>query len=206
VIWPRRRQASTPQPPVPEPASDVPVFLDQARWLVDHHWRRSDGFERKAVAILGFVGVVIVLIPQGLEPVAKLTGRAHAVAVALGCATVTFLIVSAAAAVAALWTRKGASVSIADTRGLWLDRRRGQMATEADVTFTEWLLDADALSAHRNAIAAGDLTQPLVTSPVQALSDEAQSRGLWFTVSATSLALALLLLSLISCQLLLATR
>lgn len=46
------------------PADDSLVFTEQARWLLEWHNSRSESFASRAVAILGFDGVIMALIIQ----------------------------------------------------------------------------------------------------------------------------------------------
>lgn len=45
--------------------NDSEVFIAQARWLLEWHDRRSEAFITRAVALLGFDGVVLTLLIQG---------------------------------------------------------------------------------------------------------------------------------------------
>jgi hypothetical protein len=61
----RRGQAPRDRP---EQEHEVQVFLDEARRLLDYHWRRADAFERKSLGVLGFTGVISLV---------SLPGRRH---------------------------------------------------------------------------------------------------------------------------------
>lgn len=45
---------------------EMKAFTEQARWLLDYHNRRADGISARAVALLGFTGVILALIPTAL--------------------------------------------------------------------------------------------------------------------------------------------
>ena len=41
------------------------AFTEQARWLIEQHNNRSEAFTTRAVALLGFEGVILALLLQG---------------------------------------------------------------------------------------------------------------------------------------------
>lgn len=45
--------------------NDSSLFIEQARWLLEWHNKRSGAFTTRAVAVLGFDGVVLALLLQG---------------------------------------------------------------------------------------------------------------------------------------------
>jgi hypothetical protein len=45
---------------------ELKAFADQSRWLLEYHNRRADGISQRAVALLGFAGVILALIPTAL--------------------------------------------------------------------------------------------------------------------------------------------
>lgn len=47
------------------PDNDSADFIEQARWLLGWHNARSEAFTTRAVALLGFVGVILALLLQG---------------------------------------------------------------------------------------------------------------------------------------------
>ena len=47
------------------PDHDSADFIEQARWLLGWHNARSEAFTTRAVALLGFVGVILALLLQG---------------------------------------------------------------------------------------------------------------------------------------------
>jgi hypothetical protein len=47
------------------PDNDSAEFIEQARWLLGWHNARSEAFTTRAVALLGFVGVILALLLQG---------------------------------------------------------------------------------------------------------------------------------------------
>lgn len=49
---------------------DTPAFTEQAKWLIERHLRRSEGLATRAAAILGFTGVTLALLVQGIKGLA----------------------------------------------------------------------------------------------------------------------------------------
>lgn len=49
----------------PKPDDGSIEFLEQARWLLEWHNKRSEAITTRATALLGFVGVVLALLLQG---------------------------------------------------------------------------------------------------------------------------------------------
>lgn len=43
------------------------AFYSHAKWLLEWHNKRSDGFNSRAVALLGFVGVTLALLASGVN-------------------------------------------------------------------------------------------------------------------------------------------
>jgi hypothetical protein len=56
-----------PQRDASSGTDDAEAFIAQARWLLEWHNKRSDGFESRAVAILGFSGVIFALLAAGVD-------------------------------------------------------------------------------------------------------------------------------------------
>jgi hypothetical protein len=55
-------------------AAALDAFLEQARTMAAWHEARADAFERKASTLLGFVGVILVLLPSLRAPITKAHG------------------------------------------------------------------------------------------------------------------------------------
>lgn len=76
-LWWFRRRSRSPRLEGPQPTTrpadeiqerellriDSREALDEARWLHDYHLKRGDSAQQRAVALLGFAGVLIALIP-----------------------------------------------------------------------------------------------------------------------------------------------
>ena len=58
---------STPPSSAAAGKDEIDAFKDQARWLLEWHNKRNDGFATRAVALLGFAGVIVALLPRGLD-------------------------------------------------------------------------------------------------------------------------------------------
>ncbi|REF00369.1 hypothetical protein [Thermomonospora umbrina] len=167
------RQHEVPLPPDLQ-EQEVEVFLEEARRLLDHHWRRADAFERKAVGVLAYVGVVIALLPPIVPVVLELKGPSRALGIWLGAATVVLLAASAATTLGALQARRGRGVSIDQVRRAWLE------------TCTRLTRPRSASDAYHATQTRRDLVEMLLhgttadVSPVQSMSDDADRRGSWF--------------------------
>jgi hypothetical protein len=55
-------------------AATLDTFLEHARAMAAWHEARADAFERKASTLLGFVGVILVLLPTLRAPIAEAHG------------------------------------------------------------------------------------------------------------------------------------
>ena len=51
-------------PPNPAASGETDAFTTQARWLLEWHNKRNNGFSTRSVAILGFTGVILALLPE----------------------------------------------------------------------------------------------------------------------------------------------
>ncbi|MFC4056084.1 hypothetical protein ACFOY4_40900 [Actinomadura syzygii] len=166
-IFPRR------DPPPPQ-EQEVAVFLAEARRLLDYHWRRADAFERKALGVLAFTGVIVALLTPSLKTVLDLHGHYRTTALALGAAAITMLAGSAVSSAGALWARSSKSVNVREVRELWREylhrAEHGGGGTDA------W----EAAGLQRNLVEKLLHGATEETSPIQSLCDDADVRGRWF--------------------------
>lgn len=62
-----RPKPEEPAQPIPAANDEIDAFNEQARWLLEWHNKRTDGFSTRSVALLGFTGVILALLPRGLD-------------------------------------------------------------------------------------------------------------------------------------------
>jgi hypothetical protein len=144
--------------------AETEAFTAQARWLLEWHNKRSDGFESRAVAILGFSGVILALLPAGLglSKGLKLTSGIKA-ALFL---TAALLLVTAVCCVIVLAPRRSCAPQIEQLRQQWQRYSGGWVRGVAHQNITESLLHGKQ---------ARESSSPLERSFV-----EANARGRWF--------------------------
>jgi hypothetical protein len=125
MSWPWRR---TPAP-VPVPSADkrsrynaaaLDAFLEQARTAAVWYESRADVFERKASTLLGFVGVILVLLPTLRAPIAKAHGQdVRTLLVVLAIAAAVLLALAALAATMVLMPRPYTAPSVPQLSKEW---------------------------------------------------------------------------------------
>lgn len=110
---------------------EILQFIEQARWLLDFHDRRSESLTGRAVALLGFVGVILALIvglglPEDVDPT---RGMIVMYALAIG-----FLVATAGFCIAVLSTQEQQMPGAKQLRSnwrLWVTRKRqGRVAKD----------------------------------------------------------------------------
>ncbi len=77
-------------------AADAVVLLDEARWLHSYHLQRSESAQQRAIALIGFAGILIALVPTAL-PLVESRGQsgllmAAMLCLALGAISSTFVL------------------------------------------------------------------------------------------------------------------
>jgi hypothetical protein len=101
-------------------AAALEAFLEQARAAAAWHEARADAFERKASTLLGFVGVILVLLPMLRTPIAEAHGfRMRMVLVVLAVAAAVLLTMAAGAIAMVLKPRPYTEASDAQLRKEW---------------------------------------------------------------------------------------
>lgn len=72
MIGRRRGKEHTPDPAPKDRSAvtkaELEAFIDQSRWLIEYHDKRGDSFTTRATALLGFSGVILVLLLRGPLP------------------------------------------------------------------------------------------------------------------------------------------
>jgi hypothetical protein len=180
-----RRLLSPPAPPVPraDPV-EVQAFIDQARWLHGYHESRSSTLGTRGGVLLGFVGVMVALMPTGFtfaKGRIKFTGWIEFnVVVAL-----VLLVVAGACCLGTIATRK-ATVQNADQ----LSRQWHRYATGGPRGLVL------AQIAHSYLGGSTDL------DPIAAAADEADSRATWFKWSLRAAGAAVIALVALTSQIL----
>lgn len=173
VNWTWRKRGEPA--PMPEPergsrysAAALETFLEHARALAAWHEARADAFERKASTLLGFVGVILVLLPTLRAPIAKSEGPCiRTFLVGLAIATAVLLALTALASAMVL-------------------KPRPYTAPSLPQLLSEWTAYAKHGQAHRTPEHLIGLfvdqyirrTDPK-SSPVQTLRDDVETRAWW---------------------------
>lgn len=167
--------------PAPAPNDEIDAFNDQARWLLEWHNKRSDAFSARSVALLGFTGVILALLPRGLDLNLDATVGIHVSLIA----TAVLLLLTAFFCLLTLAPKKSDSASIEELRELWRDYADGKNGPRPQAQMTERLLHGRSMHA---------------SSPVDIAFREANSRSLWFTWAVVSLGVALVALATLVVQ------
>jgi hypothetical protein len=177
--WPWRKTRESA--PVPEresrysPAA-LDTFLEQARTMAAWHEARADAFERKASTLLGFVGVILVLLPGLRTPIAGAHGhRMRMFLVGLAIAAAVLLALAAASAAWVLMPRRYAMPGTEQLRKEWAAYAK--------------LGRAHITPEHLTGLFVDQLIRRTDPSPLENLRDDAKTRASWMKW-ATWLALA----------------
>ena len=149
-------------------AAALDTFLDHARAMAAWHEARSDAFERKASTLLGFIGVILVLLPGLRTSIAEAHGhrmRIFLVGLAIGAAVLLALAALCAAMVL---------------------KPRGYTEPSLRQLRREWTAYAEEGKAHRTPEhLTGLFVDQLVyrddpgLSPLETLRKDARTRSVW---------------------------
>lgn len=152
---------------------EIEAFIAQARWLLDFHNKRSEGLGTRAVALLGFSGVMLALLSRGIDLAYKLKPNAL-LWVAL-VTTVVALVSTAVFALKTLSTREVSAPKVAQARTRWEEyvdgTRRGMVL-------------ADIAETYLNS------TKPDGESPISLALQEANERAACLNKAVTSIVVA----------------
>lgn len=170
------------------PADDSAQFIDQARWLLEWHNRRSEAFMTRAAALLGFVGVVLALLLQGadlggIEPTAWTW--------TLLVATLIALLVTGFNALRTIRAEQISAPSVQDLRHWWGKHAQEPHPGRAGPQIAESLLN----SARMNEVSA-----------VSAAMEDAERRAKTFKHATSWMLVSFVLLALLLCNVLLQAR
>jgi hypothetical protein len=164
--------------------AETEAFTAQARWLLEWHNKRSDGFESRAVAILGFSGVILALLPAGLS-LSKGLKLTSGIKDALFL-TAALLLVTAVCCVIVLAPRRSCAPQIEQLRQQWKQHSGGWARGVARQNIAESLLHG---------------TQARENSPLERSFVEANDRGHWFTLAMYFMLASLTALATVAVQL-----
>lgn len=166
------------KPPPVDPA-EIGVFIDQARWLLDYHDRRSESLSTRAVALLGFAGVVFALVLQGRLPKGVDSNCVIAIAIVV---TLGGVLAAAGCCVYVLMTREITAPGVGQLRGNWHEWAGNVRRGSAAVDVAESLLRGKALGK---------------ASPINSVIDAADRRACAFTWAVRALAVSLVSLTVV---------
>lgn len=183
--WQRlRRAAPVPSEVTPRWAPETyQAFLDQGRWHVSFQIARGEAVERKGGVLLGFVGVILVLLVDLRTPVAEVEAAwLAAVAIALLGLSVVGFLTAAFLAVKTMSLKRYAAPHPGQIREEWL---RFQ--------------DAGTMQPHE---AIGSFARQLIEgasghAPVQELSEMADARSRSFKWALRSLFASLVVVGVV---------
>lgn len=165
---------------LPEPTDDSLVFAEQARWLLEWHNTRSESFASRAVAVLGFDGVIMALLLQGFG----IKGIAATAAVwVLLFITTALLLISAGYAVGTIVPHTVAMPSVRDLRAGWAAHAASPKPHYAGPLVAESLLHASNLNA---------------TSPLSAAKEEGDTRAGRFSWAVSALFASMVALGILA--------
>jgi hypothetical protein len=167
--WPWRKRG--------EPASELETgtgsrysatldaFLEHARAMAAWHEARADAFERKASTLLGFVGVILVLLPSLRSPIAKADGQwVRTLLVVLAIVAAVLLASAALASAMVLRPREYDVPSLEQLRREWTAYYDHPARTPQGITgmFVDQLVQGTGQR-----------------SPIETLRDDAEKRASW---------------------------
>ncbi len=149
-------------------AAVLETFLEHARAMAAWHEARTDAFERKASTLLGFVAVILVLLPTLRAPIARAHGS-HVRMFLVGLAIVAAILLALAAVAAAmvLKPRPYAAPSLQQLRREWT--AYVEQAHRTPEQLTGMLVDQFVRRADPRS------------SPLETLRDDAEKRAQWMT-------------------------
>ncbi|SRR6266508_509853 len=171
--WPwRKTREPDPLPSVPAErrsrysVAALEAFLDHARVMAAWHETRADAFERKASTLLGFVGVILVLLPTLRAPIAKAHGpHMRMFLVGLAIAVAVLLALAAVSAALVLLPREYVAPDVAQLRREWTAyAKEGQ---------------AHRTPEHLTGLFVDQLIRRTDPSPLETLRDDGETRARW---------------------------
>jgi hypothetical protein len=181
--------------PAPEPeresrysAAALEAFLEHARAMAAWHEARADAFERKASTLLGFVGVILVLLPSLRSPIAKAEGSyVRTLLVILAIVAAVLLALAALASAMVLKPRPYTAPSLSQLRREWTAYYDHPERTPQGITgmFVDQLVRG---------------TGP--RSPIETLHDDVEKRAWWVSCATWLVVFGVLVLAVLTSMLL----
>jgi hypothetical protein len=149
-------------------AAALDVFLDQARAAAAWYEARADAFERKASTLLGFVGVILVLLPTLRSPIAKAREPdVRTLLVVLAIAAAVLLALAALAAAMVLMPRPYTAPSVPQLSKEWTAYAKQGQAHRTPEHLTGLFIDQLVKRADPQS------------SPLETLRRDANKRAKW---------------------------
>jgi hypothetical protein len=153
------------------------IFLEHARAMAAWHEARAGAFERKASTLLGFVGVILVLLPTLRVPISKAHGHHMKMfLVGLAIAAAVLLALAAVATAMVLMPREYREPDLPQLRREWTAYAGNGRAHLAPNQVSAMFVDQLVRGKHTR-------------SPIETLFDDAGDRAKWMKL-ATWLVLA----------------
>jgi|GEM_PF-2586329 len=105
--------------------AELEAFAEQSRWLIEYHDRRGESLSSRAVALMGFCGVILALLGRGDLPKGASANAWVTVAAAL---TVGLLVLTAYFCLRTLLPGTASAPGVDELRQRWKDwtRRSGR--------------------------------------------------------------------------------
>lgn len=168
-----RTPATTVSTVSDEPVEEIERFTEQARWLITYHDNRGESLCNRAVALLGFVGVILaLLLSSGLPAEVDVNCGVKLLFVL----TTAALLITSGCCLATLKGREVQSPGVEQVRENWrlwvIKDRRDRAATDIAETF---LLAKD----------------PTRKSPLEWSIATANKRADWFGCAVVAMAVSL---------------
>ena len=167
---------------------DAQSFLEQAKWLMDYHSKRSEGAEQRAVGVIAFSGVLLALLPRGFAPNSHPGGWIIGSYVA--CAVL--ILATVFIGISALIPRKTEAPGVSQLREMWHEHLKppGERRQERHYDIAEMLLVGNSITSK---------------SPVDHAKVEADTRTKRLKHAYYTLALALIAVAALGTQLVFAS-
>lgn len=156
---------------------DTQAFTEQAKWLIDRHLRRSESLATRAAALLGFTGVTLALLLQGIQGFAV---DANAWTWTSLILTTAALLTTAFCCIKAISTSEVTIQGSKQLRRWWDTHRKDPQADTYVRNIAESFLNSTNLDDD---------------SPIDSAMKQANRRATWFTRATWCLLSALCLLT-----------
>ncbi|WP_432563058.1 hypothetical protein [Kineococcus sp. SYSU DK003] len=158
------------------------AFIEQARWMHDHHDKRGEAFAQRASTVLAFDGVALSVLIAGLVALkAAVTFDAW---IKLNVIVIVVLLLgSATSCLVALAPRKVTVPDSVQLREQWVSLRDHRRSVTMPAHVADSLLGGDQ-------------------DPVVSAKEEANSRGQWYLKGLSALLAALAAVSVLALQIL----